>query len=488
MAGQLVCGVDSSTQSTTVELRAADSGALVATGRADHPDVTPPASEQDPVAWFDALGEALAQVADHLDDVAAVAVAGQQHGLVLLDDDGDVLRPAKLWNDTTSAPQARELADRHGRDAWARDAGTVPVASITITKLAWVAEHEPAVLERTRRVMLPHDYVTWRLSGAHVTDRGDASGTGWWSPRRGDYDPDLLGLVVDDPPAWLDRLPRVLGPAQAAGEVTQAAADATGLPAGAVVGPGTGDNMAAALGLGVQPGDVVMSLGTSGTLYAVVEQPTADASGLVAGFADASGRFLPLVATLNATGVTDAVADLLGLDHDAFGELALAAQPADPPLVLVPWFDGERSPDLPDATGLLTGLRTGTTRAQLARAAHLGVLCGLLSAVDALREAGAELGGRRFLVGGGARSRAARAFAADLWAAPVLVPDADEAVAAGAAVQAAAVLAGRSPLEVAGQWSLGGGTTVEPPGHVDASAVRAAYARAADAAARLAGA
>lgn len=486
MSGRLVCGVDSSTQSTKVEVRDVESGDVVATGRAAHPPPSPPGSEQDPAAWWAALRAALRQVAGQLPAVAAVAVAGQQHGLVLVDEAGEPLRPAKLWNDTTSAPQARALVERLGGPVWAERAGSVPVASFTITKLAWVADHEPEHLERTRRVMLPHDYLTWRLSGQHVTDRGDASGTGWWSPRRGEYDAGLLGLVVDDAAAWMDRLPRVLAPQQPAGEVTDHAADELGLPAGALVTCGTGDNMGAALGLGLEAGDVVMSLGTSGTLYAVSEAPTADAGGLVAGFADATGRYLPLVCTLNATGVTDAVARLLEVDVEELAALALRADDGSP-LVLVPYLDGERTPDLPTATGLLTGMRAGITRADVARAAHLGVLCGLFAGVEALADCDVDLSGRRFLVGGGARSPAFQRFAAELWRAPITVPAADEAVATGACVQAAAGLTRTPAAQIARRWSLGSGRTVDPEGALDADAVRSAYRAAAEAAAGLAG-
>jgi len=483
---RLVCGVDSSTQSTKVELRDLDSGALIASGRARHPAATPPASEQDPQAWWRALSEALAQVVQHLPDVAAIGVAGQQHGLVLLGGDGTPLRPAKLWNDTTSAPQARRLVERRGAGAWAQATGLVPVASFTITKLAWVAEHEPDHLAQVERVMLPHDYLTWRLCGEHVTDRGDASGTGWWSPQHGDYDTDALAFVVDDPQQWLPRLPRVLGPGEAAGRVTTDAAKKLGLPDDVVVSCGTGDNMAAALGLGLHAGDAVMSLGTSGTLYAVSDTPTTDASGLVAGFADATGNYLPLVATLNATLVTDTVARLLDVDIDTLGQLALEAGQPDTPLVLVPYLEGERTPDLPSATGLLTGLRTATSRADLARAAYLGVLCGLFAGVEALDRNGVDLSGRRFLVGGGARSPVFQAFAADLWGRPVTVPAADEAVAAGACVQAAACLTGQPLVDTAQRWQLDAGAQVEPPTRLDGDAVRAAYADAAAAAATLA--
>ncbi len=468
----LVCGIDSSTQSTKIELREIDGGAVVAAAAAPHPPTEPPVSEQDPEAWWAALVTSLGEVREHVGDVVGISVAGQQHGMVLVDDEGSVVRPAKLWNDTTSAPQAEALVAEMGAELWAERCGSVPVASFTVTKLAWMAEHEPDALARVAMVMLPHDYLTWRLTGAHVTDRGDASGTGWWSPAVGEWIPTLLERAVGRIPGWRGRQPSVLGPTDPAGTVTAG----VGLPADAVVGPGTGDNMGAALGLGLRPGDVVMSLGTSGTVFAVSETPTADASGLVAGFADATGRFLPLVCTLNATKVTDAAAGWLGVDRDRLSAMALDAGPGGP--VLVPYLDGERTPNLPDATGLLVGLRTSTTPADLARSAHLGVVCGLLDGVDALVDAGVAVDGRRFLVGGGSRSPAYRQLVADVWGGPVAVPDLDETVATGAAVQAAVVATGRSFDEVATDWGLGAGTIVEPRPGADGEAVRAAYAEA----------
>jgi xylulokinase len=462
-----VLGVDSSTQSTKVEVRDADTGALVAHGRASHPPTTPPRSEQDPAAWWDALQRAVAEAG--VRDVDAVAVAGQQHGLVVLDDHDDVVRPAKLWNDTESAPDARWLIDRLGSAAaWADACGTVPVAALTITKLSWLHRSEPEAWARLARVCLPHDWLTLRLSGEFVTDRGDASGTGYYEPRAGCYRDDLLA-IVDADADWSPRLPRVLGPAEAAGTTT-----AFGAPA--IVAPGTGDNMAAALGAGVQPGDVVISIGTSGTVYTVSETPTADASGAVAGFADATGRFLPLVCTLNATKVTDAVARLLGVDLATLDALALAAH-GDGPL-LVPYFDGERVPDRPEATGTITGLRSDVTREQLARAAFLGVVCGLLDGLDALAATGVRTDGRLLLVGGGSHSRAYRQLLADLAGRPVLVPTEPELVAAGACVQAAAVLHGASPEAVARSWNAGTGTSIAPT-EIDRAAVRARYSEAA---------
>lgn len=469
----LVVGVDSSTQSTKVEARDLESGDVVASGVGRHPPTSPPVSEQDPDAWWTAFGDAIGQLGSARDDVVAISVAGQQHGLVVLDSTGAVLRPAKLWNDTTSAENATALVDGLGAKAWAEATGSVPVASFTISKLAWLAEHEPDVLARVASVMLPHDWLTYRLTGAHVTDRGDASGTGWFNPATGEYQPDMIAAAVGQSDGWLDRLPRLLAPWEPAGQLTSAAATELDLPAGVVVGPGTGDNMGAALGLGLGAGDVALSLGTSGTVFAVSEVGTADERGYVAGFASAQGNFLPLVCMLNATKVTDAVAVWLHTDAPGLAELALAAaeHPGSP--VLVPYFDGERTPNLPDATGTFFGLTTSVTREQLALAAHDGVLGGLLDGLDALHEVGCHTDGRTFLIGGGSRSRAYRQRAADLLGAPVIVPFTDETVATGAAVQAAVVAGAGSAEDVVSRWGLGAGQEVDPV-H-DGSAVLEAY-------------
>lgn len=472
---ELILGVDSSTQSTKVELRELDSGTVVGAGQAAHPATEPPVSEQDPAAWWSALVAAIEQLGGARADVVAMAVGGQQHGLVLLDDAGVAVRPAKLWNDTTSAPQADALVASLGAARWAERCGSVPVPAFTVTKLAWVCEHEPEAMARTARIMLPHDYLTWRLTGNHVTDRGDASGTGWFDPTTNTYQLDLLAAATGDS-GWEERLPTVLEPDQMAGPIDAGAAAKLGLPAEVILGPGTGDNMAAAVGLGLRPGDVALSLGTSGTVYAVTGSGVADESGAVAGFADATGAFLPLVCTLNATKVTDTVASWLGTDAAGLGALALAAEASAAAPVLVPYFDGERTPNLPLASGLFTGLRTTTTREQLAQAAHDGVLCGLLDGLDALRDAGVAADGRLHLIGGGARSAAYRQRAADLHHAPIAVPDTDETVATGAAVQAAAIYARRPIAELSEAWGLGAGTVVEPT--ADGTAVRAAYAAA----------
>ena len=465
----LVAGVDSSTTATKVEVRDLDSGQVVGGGSSPHPPTRPPRSEQPPAAWWAAFEAAWQQSGEP--DVAALSVAGQQHGMVALDAARQVIRPAKLWNDTESAPEAAWLIDRlsGGRRAWAEACGLVPVASFTITKLAWLRRHEPEAWERLAHVALPHDWLTHELTGRLATDRGDASGTGYWSAASGAYRHDLLALV-DPERDWAPVVPTVLGPIEAAGDWN-----------GALVAPGTGDNMAGALGVGLRAGDAVVSIGTSGTVYGVSDQPAADPSGIVAGFADATGRHLPLVCTLNATKVTDAAGRLLGVDHGGLDRLALAGSPGAGGLTLLPYLDGERTPDRPDATGVLAGLRSDVGREQLARAAVEGVVCGLLDGLDALA-AFAPTGGQLIVVGGGARSRAYRQVLADLSGRQVPVPHVGEQVATGACVQAAAVAAQSEPADIADAWKLGSGDLVEPgPDAAAAADVRAAYAALRDA-------
>lgn len=451
-----VLGVDSSTQATKVERRDVDTGELLGAGRAPHPPTAPPCSEQDPRAWWDALVTARAQ-ADAADAAVAISIAAQQHGLVVTDSAGDPLRPAKLWNDTESAPDAGWLRDHldGGAAAWARACGSVPVAALTIAKLSWLHRREPDTFAAMARVMLPHDWLAWRATGDLVSDRGDASGTGYWSPREGEYRWDLLA-IVDGDRDWAALVPPVASPETATG---------------------TGDNMAAALGVGLQPGDLMISLGTSGTVTAVSTVAAADATGAVAGFADATGRFLPLVCTLNATKVTDAFARVLGVDLAGLDELAGSTAAGADGLVLVPYLDGERTPDRPDATGTLTGVRGDVTREQVARAAYEGVVCGLLDGLDALRAVGVAVdGGRLFLVGGGSRSPVYRQVVADLAQRPVMVPAAAEPVALGAAVQAAARHTGAPIVDVQSAWQLGQGTTVDPGlDPTRAAQIRAAY-------------
>ena len=443
-----VAGIDSSTQSCKVVVRDADTGEVVRAGRAFHPDGT----EVDPAAWWDAMLAAIDD-AGGLADVAAVSIAGQQHGMVVLDAEGRVIRPALLWNDTRSARAATDLIAEVGAADYARRTGLVPVASFTSTKLRWLRDNEPENAARVEAVALPHDWLTWRLRGFGpaddnvggprleelITDRSDASGTGYWNPNTGRYDRELLELALGHAAI----LPRVMKPGTRGGETATFAEH--GIRSGRVIGIGAGDNAAAALGLGAGPGDVVVSIGTSGTVFAVTETVSSDASGTVAGFADASGAFLPLVATLNAARVFDSVARLLGVDHAELGRLAHEAQPGAGGVVLQPYFEGERTPNLPDATASFFGLTlASTTRANLARAAIEGMLCGLADGLDAIRAQGVEAR-RILLIGGAAQNEAVATIAGQVFDIPVEVPSPAEYVAFGAAVQAAWALTGTRP-------------------------------------------
>ena len=435
----LVAGIDTSTQSCKVVVVDADTGRIVRSGSARHPDGT----ECHPDAWWAAFEQA-SEAAGGLADVAAVSVGGQQHGLVLLDADGAVIRPAQLWNDTKSAQSASDLVAELGAEAWVQATGLVPVASFTVTKLRWIADHEPANAARIAAICLPHDWLTWKLLGAPgldalVTDRSDASGTGYFDAVTNTYRRDLIAraLRVDESVVAGIVLPRVLAPAEPAGH----GAAAVGL-GGVAVGPGCGDNAGAALGLGLRPGDVSVSLGTSGVVASVSATPVRDVSGLVAGFADALGGYLPLCATINGARVVDATARLLGVDHAEFDRLALAGEPGAGGIVEVPYFGGERTPNLPSATGHLAGLTLANmTRENVARAAAEGLLCLMAYGIEAQRALGVRID-RVTLIGGGARSGSVRALAPGVLGVPVDVPEPGEYVALGAARQAAWVVAG----------------------------------------------
>ncbi|MGV0098861.1 xylulokinase [Streptomyces californicus] len=456
----VVIGVDSSTQSTKAAFIDAGTGEQLAVGRAPHV-VTGEggARESDPETWWRALGDAVAAGLKESGlparAVTGIAVAGQQHGLVVLDGAGRPLRPALLWNDTRSAPQAAALTEEFGGpSAWAERTGSVPVASITASKWRWLSETDPANASAAAAVRLPHDFLTERLAGVAATDPGDASGSGWYSTADGAYDPELLDLLGLD--AAL--LPAV-APTGAAriGSLTDAAARALGLPAGIAVAAGTGDNMSAAVGLGLGGDGLldhpVLSLGTSGTVFAASRtRPTSTA---LNGFAAADGTYLPLACTLNCTLAVDKVAELLSLDREDAAPGGEA--------VLLPYLDGERTPDLPTAAGLLTGLRHDTTRQQLLGAAYEGAAVTVLRALDALLSAcgldpGApEVAARPLrLIGGGAQGRMWVDTVRRLSGRPLVLADSGELVALGAAALAASAAGGGDPVALAAAWRAAG--------------------------------
>jgi len=442
----LVAGVDSSTQSVKIVIRDAQTGGLVREGRAPHPSGT----EVDPEQWWLALQQAIAS-AGGLDDVSAISIGGQQHGMVTLDANGNLIRPALLWNDTRSAAAAQainnenpDIADRTGSSL---------VASFTASKVRWLLENEPENAKRVAAICLPHDWLSWKLSGSDdiheiFTDRSDASGTGYFNPVTSEYDRELFHKIFAvDQSVYL---PRIIS------------RNETGLRASEslLIGAGAGDNAGAAFGLQAEPGDLIVSLGTSGTAFAISETPTHDATGEVAGFADLTGRFLPLVCTLNAARILDAATEILQCTHEELGELALRAEPGAHGLSLLPYFEGERTPNRPEATGVLAGLTLeNSNRPDIARAYIEGMLCGLVDAAESLISRGVAVN-RILLIGGAAKNPAVGKIAASLFGREVLIPPAGEYVANGAARQAAWVVLGG---ESAPTWDLGEVARINAP-------------------------
>ena len=443
---RVVLGVDSSTQATKALAVDADSGKVLGEGRAPHAVSPGRARESDPRQWWSALCAAVEQTG-YSARAEAISIGGQQHGLVTLDAAGEPVRPALLWNDVRSAPQAEALVERFGAQWWAERAGSVPNASFTAAKWAWLRENEPRNAERVAAVRLPHDYLTERLTGIGATDRGDASGTAWWTPSG--YDQEVLAAIGLDSATLPALAPpdRAVGPSRADGPVPQ------GIP----VAVGTGDNMAAALGLGLEAGTPVLSLGTSGTVYARTLARPGDPTGVVAGFADAGGDWLPLACTLNCTQAIDRVATLLGLDREQ-------VEPGGSAVVL-PYLDGERTPRLPSASGLIHGLRHDTTPGQVLQAAYDGAVYSLLAALESVLTPGAASPERDtplLLIGGGARGTAWQHTVLRLSGRAVRIPPAGELVALGAAAQAAALLTGENPYAVARRWGTAEGPLLEP--------------------------
>jgi xylulokinase len=438
----LVLGVDSSTQSTKVLAMNLASLESVAIARAPHSGL----STQDPREWWSALKAAVGDLAIDRSRVVGISVAGQQHGLVQLDATGEPVCPAPLWNNTDAAPDAdrlNTLAD------FPEAVGSSLVASFTIAKLAHAARTSSADLARTAAICLPHDYVTRKLTGQLTSDRSDASGSGWWSPSSGSNRRDLIERAAGADFAERVDLATVLGPDQMAGTLLPEAAAALGLPAGIPVGPGAGDNAAAAIGIGATITDLVVSLGTSGVVFAVSDSPTADPSGEVCGFADASGRFLPLVCMINCTRAVDTVAAAFELGTADALALAGRLNPGSEGLWMLPYLGGERTPNLPRATGQFHGMTQTNVRSDLMiRAAVDGVAAGLAYCRDALLRLGIERS-TVTLVGGGSRHATWQHAIADAIQLPVIVRGGEEHCARGAALQIAAIVRGESVLALA---------------------------------------
>ena len=421
-----VAGVDSSTQSVKIVVRDAETGQLLASASRPHPDGT----EVDPQAWWIALQGVIADVGG-LAEIEAVSIAGQQHGMVVLDESGEVIRPALLWNDARSSQAAVDLNNEFPNIH--ELVGSQLVASFTATKLRWLRDNEPAHAAKVRAVALPHDWLSWKLSGSTrledlFTDRSDASGTGYFDCVSNTYSMDILEAALGHTNVVL---PKIIAPS------------AFGFKNGTLqIAPGAGDNAAGALGVGAQLGDLVISLGTSGTAFAISATPTRDSSGEVAGFADATGNYLPLACTFNAAKIFDSTAKMLGLTFDQYSEHALSAAPGAGGLTLIPYFDGERTPNLPDVRGSLQGItHENFTPANIARASIEGVMSGLAYAAQAVTSLGVKRE-RILLIGGAARNLAVQLITREIFGQEITVPPIGEYVADGAAKQAAWVLLG----------------------------------------------
>ena len=428
--GSLFLGLDVGTQSTKAIVVDARDGTVVARGAQAYglrEGLPPGHMEQDPDLWIDAVATASRQALQGLDvaRIAGVGVSGQQHGCVVLDADGRVVRPAKLWCDTSTADEADDLAREIGRP--------VPVG-FTASKLLWLKRHEPQNWARVRRVLLPHDYVNFRLTGTAVMECGDASGTGLFDVALRNFDARACAAVDA---RLASMLPSLVASGESAGRLSAAGAALLGLREGTLVSAGGGDNMMAAIGSGAaRSGTAVVSLGTSGTVFVRSDVPVVDPEGLIAPFCSSDGAFLPLLCVMNLTGVTESVRSLTGLSHDDLTQRAARVPWGSDGLLWLPFLSGERVPDLPHATGSLLSMRNDNlTPGHLYRAALEGTSCNLAAGAKRLARLCGPLREVR-LCGGAAKNPLWQQILADLFEAPVVLVLEAEAAALGAAVQA----------------------------------------------------
>ena len=434
-------GIDCGTQGTKA-LLVDGHFSVVGRGYARHQLLAQPngAREQEPRWWIEAMIASVRQAlaaSPNPAPVQALAVSGQQHGLVVLDEHAEVIRPAKLWNDTETAAHNTAILERFGGAAAFHERfGIMPLTGYTLSKLVWMAEREPENFARIRHILLPHEYLNYWLTGEFRAEAGDASGTAFFDVRTREWLTAVLDEVDGGTGMLARALPQLIGPTDIVGTLRPEAAQQLGVDPACLVAAGGGDNMMGAIGTGnVREGIVTLSLGTSGTVYAFSQQPSRDASGSVAPFCSSSGGWLPLVCTMNVTNVVTATVDLLGKTVADIEPAIVGTAPGADGLVFLPYLNGERTPDLPAASGSLHGLTPlNYTPAHLIRAAVEGVTFGLLDGLD-LVAAGRAVDTIQ-VIGGGARSRAWRQLIADATGAVIHVPVEEEAGCLGAAAQA----------------------------------------------------
>lgn len=437
-------GIDCGTQGTKAIVLDAVSGQVLGQGSAPHELISGANGrrEQDVQQWLAAFEQAtagaLAQAGVSGAQILGVGVSGQQHGLVLLDEHGQVLRPAKLWCDTESAAENDRLLEYLGGESGSLQRLGIAIApGYTVSKLLWTQEQHPAIFERIDRILLPHDYLNYWLTGRCVSEYGDASGTGYFNVRSRQWDLAILEHI--DPSGRLCRaLPELIDAHQPVGVILPVIARRLGINPATVVSSGGGDNMMGAIGTGnIKPGAITMSLGSSGTVYAYADQAQVSEQASVATFCSSSGGWLPLICTMNLTNATSAVRELLGLDITAFNRAVDQAPIGAQGVSMLPFLNGERVPALPHATGSILGLdATNLTQANLCRAAVEGTTFGLRYGLDLLRASGIKSDNIR-LIGGGAKSAVWRQIVADIMDTPVICTEQAEAAALGAAIQAA---------------------------------------------------
>jgi xylulokinase len=437
----LYLGVDSGTQSVKVVALDVGTGRVVAEARAPHHLISGlPAGhmEQHPQEWVDAMETAIGEVALRIDRarVRGIGVSGQQHGFVPLDAQGRVIRPAKLWCDTSTAEECAILTRKlGGAAAVIRKTGLPFLPGYTAPKVLWLKRREPAHFKRLRHILLPHDYLNFHLTGNYFMEFGDASGTGFLDVRKRTWSAAAMGAVDA---RIAECLPALSASHEPCGVLRPDLAARHGFPKETIVSAGGGDNMMGAIGTGnVVPGAVTASFGTSGTIYAFCRKPVVDPSGEIAAFCSSTGGWLPLLCTMNVTGVTEQVRALFGWSVADLEKAASGVPAGSDGLTLLPYLDGERTPNLPTGTGVYFGLnRTTLVQGHLGRAAIEGATLGMNYGLRRLAALGIRPREIR-LTGGGARSPLWRQIAADIFGVPVVAMAEDESAALGGALQAA---------------------------------------------------
>lgn len=441
--GELFAGIDSGTQGTKVIIIDEKKEAVVGEGYEGHSLITNEngGREQHPEEWFAALLKAFKKACSsskiNVKDIKAIGISGQQHGFVPLDRNGRVIRPAKLWCDTETAEEADYLTKKMGgADAALELTGNSVAVGYTASKILWLKKHEPEKYADLSTMLLPHDYLNFRLTGNKKAEYGDASGTAYFDIRKRDWSEEAL-RAIDAERDLSECLPELIQSDEPAGTVLPEVAEELGLTSDVLVSSGSGDNMMAAIGTGnVAPGIVTASFGTSGTIYCFSEKPIVDNTGELGAFCSGDGHWLPLVCTMNVTVATELTRTLFEQDIEQFTKEAGKAQTGSGGIMLVPYFNGERTPPLPNAKALMYGMDTDNyTKSNLCRAAMEGAAFGMRYALDVMRRNGIEPMEIR-MTGGGAKSRLWRQIAADMFRCPVVTPVIPEAGALGAALQA----------------------------------------------------